>query len=218
MAAHVCIIDDDDAVRDSLHMLLESHGFACASFASARAFLDAFDPGHHHCAVVDVRMPDMDGLELLRRLRAKGGDLPVIVITGHADVPLAVEAMKRGAADFLEKPYEEDRLVAAVRSVLIAPQPHPAADGVVVVRDPEIAARLERLTPREREVLDHIVAGHANKVIAFELAISPRTVEIHRARVMAKMQAQNLSELLRLALNAGVAGITLQAPNTASGG
>ncbi|GGF43617.1 transcriptional regulatory protein FixJ [Aliidongia dinghuensis] len=199
-AAKVYIVDDDEAVRESLEALLISHGYATATFASGRAFLDASDPGAEGCLLTDVRMPDMDGLELQERTAESRPNLAVIVITGHGDVPLAVRAMKAGAVDFVEKPFTEDIIVQAVAKALQF-----AADRRSRHADRgEIAGRLEQLTAREREVLQGLVAGLPNKTIAYDLGISPRTVEIHRARVMEKMQARSLSELVRLSLAAGI--------------
>ncbi len=190
----VHIIDDDDAVRDSLALLLDSAGIAVRTYASASDFL-ALAPGlAAGCVLTDVRMPDLDGLALQRRLTEVGVTLPVIVMTGHADVPIAVAALKAGALDFLEKPFDDDRLLGAVRTALTASRDarrHAAAAA-------RIAARLASLTPREREVLDLLVAGNPNKTIAHDLGASPRTVEVHRARVMDKMGARSLAELVRM--------------------
>jgi two-component system response regulator FixJ len=194
----VCIVDDDEAVRDSLAALLEAEGLQVATFSSARAFLEADIPSTATCLVTDVRMPDMDGLQLLGVLATRPSPPPVIVITGHGDVPMAVRAMKLGAADFIEKPFKPDALLGSVRNVLRAPPAHAAAQCA------QVAERLDRLTAREREVLELLVVGRPNKVIALELGISPRTVEIHRARVMEKMEAESLSHLVRMALSAGI--------------
>lgn len=201
----VHVIDDDDAVRDSLLFLLESADLEARGYASALRFLEAAPSlaGTPGCIVTDVRMPEMDGLTLQEEVRQRGLGLPVIVITGHGDVPIAVSAMKAGAVDFLEKPFEDEALLDAVERALHGSQPAAAAS---VPFDPALAARLETLTEREREVLDGIVAGHANKVIARDLGISPRTVEVHRARVMEKMQAQSVADLVRMAIAAGRVG------------
>ncbi len=191
----VVVVDDDDAVRDSLQVLLESAGFTVEAFASPVEFLASPAPGRAGCLVVDVRMPEMDGIQVQETLNAGNNQLPVIVMTGHADVPLAVRAMKAGAVDFVEKPFDDEVMIETVRRAL---QIRPAAN-------PELVQRIAQLTPREREVLEGLMAGHANKVIAYELDISPRTVEIHRARVMEKMQARSLSQLVRMALEAGIA-------------
>jgi two-component system response regulator FixJ len=195
----VHVIDDDDAVRDSLVFLLETAELKVRAYESAVAFLDALpvEPG---CVVTDVRMPVMNGVELVRRLKALSYPDPIIVITGHADVPLAVEAMKAGVADFIEKPFDDDALLDAIRAAL-----ERAEDGHK--HDEEHARVLDRLaslSAREREVLDGLVAGKANKVIAYELGISARTVEVYRANVMTKMHAGSLSELVRMALQAGL--------------
>lgn len=193
----VYVVDDDEAVRDSLEALFEAAGLQVTTFPSARQFLDAM-ASPAGCLVADVRMPDMDGLQLLAELAARPSALPVIVITGHGDVPMAVKAMKLGAADFIEKPFNPDVLLASVRNALRAT---PGQSGGL---GPQIAGRLDRLTAREREVLDLLVIGRPNKGIALELGISPRTVEIHRARVMEKMEAESLSHLVRMAMSAGV--------------
>jgi two-component system response regulator FixJ len=194
----VHVIDDDDAVRDSLAFLLASVRIPAVTHASAKAFLAAFDRDAVGCIVTDIRMPEMTGLELLQRLGADGVRLPVIVITGHADVPLAVEAMKLGASDFIEKPFDEDTLLAAVRSALNR-QKH---DGERDSHQAKARALIATLSAREKQVLDGLVAGQPNKTIAYDLGISPRTVEIYRANVMTKMQAGSLSELVRMALSA----------------
>jgi two-component system response regulator FixJ len=192
----VHVIDDDEAVRHSLSFLLESAGLGVRCYTSAAEFLGALPLAHGDCIVTDVRMPDIDGLELLSRLKAQGLGLPVIVMTGHGDVPLAVEAMKRGAIDFLEKPFDDEALLGAVRTAftLHDRESKRASDRA------EIATRLAGLSQRERQVLDGLVAGKPNKIIAFDLGISPRTVEIYRANVMTKMQAGSLSDLVRMSL------------------
>ncbi len=198
-AAQVHVIDDDSAVRDSLVFLLDCADLPAASYDGAAAFLRVAGDARG-CVVTDVRMPDMDGLELTRRLRALGVDLPIIVMTGHADVPMAVEAMKSGVTDFIEKPFDDDMLLSAVKRAL-------ASRSELEARRSEqsAAARaLASLSPRERQVMEGLVAGKANKVIAYDLAISPRTVEIYRAHVMTKTGARSLSELVRMALTAGL--------------
>jgi two-component system, LuxR family, response regulator FixJ len=194
--AVVHVVDDDVAVRKSLAFLLASDGLAVRLHESATAFLDEVKDVEAGCIVTDVRMPGIDGMEFLRRLKARGSTLPVIVMTGHADVPMAVEAMKEGAVDFIEKPFGDEVFLAAVRSALLRQDRN-------LHQTPELLqaqARLDSLSERERQVLDGLVAGKANKVIAFDLGISPRTVEIYRANVMSKMQARSLSELVRMAL------------------
>lgn len=200
-ALKVHIVDDDVDVRDSVKAVLEAAGFACATYASALDFLNAPEraPG---CALVDVRMPEMDGLTLLREVSARHPEIGVVIMTGFADVPLAVSAMREGAVDFVEKPTPPDQLIAAVRRAL--DKATRSADGDDDRR--EALARLERLTEREREVLELLVAGHPNKIVAHKLGISPRTVEIHRGRLMEKTRAGSLAELVRTALAAGLTG------------
>jgi len=194
--ALVHVIDDDEAMRESLSLLLESAGLSVQTYASATAFLAALPNLDVGCVLTDVQMPGLNGLELQRRLTKLGIRLPVIVMTGHGDVPIAVEALKAGAADFLEKPFVQ--LLAVVSSALAASeQTHDEA--IAMAR---IAERLASLTPREREVLGHLVTGHPNKTIAYDLGASPRTIEVHRARVMEKMRARSLSELVRMAIAA----------------
>jgi two-component system response regulator FixJ len=195
-SAIVHIIDDDDAVRDSLVFLLKSSGIEAKAYASAANFLDGFAGTDKGCVVTDIRMPEISGMELLKRVKEKRPELPVIVITGHGDVPLAVEAMKLGAADFLEKPFDDDSLIAAVQAALAGDRDRGGRDE----QASEFRTRLETLSAREREVLEGLVAGHPNKVIAFDLGISPRTVEVYRANVMTKMRASTLSELVRMAV------------------
>lgn len=189
----VHLIDDDEAVRRALAFLLGTAGQAVKVYESATQFLDKYDGSQRGCIVSDVRMPGVDGIELLRRLRAMNSTLPVVIMTGHADVPLAVEAMKIGAIDFIEKPFSDEVLLSAVDVALKKAGKHPGdADAV--------RARLATLTPREKEVLDGLLAGHPNKTIAYDLGLSPRTVEVHRANVMTKMGASSLSELVRMTL------------------
>jgi two-component system, LuxR family, response regulator FixJ len=197
--AIVHVIDDDEAVRQSLEFMLRTCGVAAKTYDSASAFLDALPATDTGCIITDVRMPGMSGIELLKRLGQLQINMPVIVITGHGDVPLAVEAMKNGAVDFLEKPYEDELLLGSVRSALDRSQQAAARDA----KRAEVEARLASLTHREREVLEGLVAGKPNKIIAFDLSISPRTVEIYRANVMTKMGASSLSELVRMALVSG---------------
>lgn len=196
----VHVIDDDEAVRQSLAFLLRANEIEVQTYESGSAFL-AVAPGlKSGCVVTDVRMPEVSGIELLRRLKELKVPLPVIVITGHGDVPLAVEAMKFGAAEFLEKPFDDDILLAAVRSALNRQD----VDSKRLAERAAIDDRIAALSNREREVLDGLVAGRANKQIAFDLGISPRTIEIYRANLMTKMQAASLSELVRMALTAGI--------------
>ena len=196
----VHVIDDDDAARDSLAFLLRTADVDVRTYASAVEFLAAASALKGGCVVTDVRMPQMDGLELLRRLRALDCVLPVIVMTGHGDIPLAVEAMKAGAVDFFEKPFSDDAMLAAVRRALGRQREDRAREAE---RD-AVKERLASLTAREREVLAGLVAGKANKNIAFDLGISPRTVEIYRANVMTKMDAASLSDLVRMSLSVGI--------------
>ena len=207
----VHVIDDDEALRDSLEFMLDAAGLTAKSWESAIPFLAALPGLAPGCIVTDVRMPDMTGLELVQRLKALGRIDPIIVITGHADVPLAVEAMKAGVLDFIEKPFDNQRLLAAVRTALARePGEAAAAQDDEAVRD--ISERLASLSMRERQVLDGLVAGHANKVIAYDLDISPRTVEVYRANVMTKMRARSLSELIRLVIAADPARGAIRAP------
>ncbi|MBM6582852.1 response regulator transcription factor FixJ [Microvirga sp. BT689] len=204
----VHVVDDDLAVRQSLSFLLASEGLPVRLHESASAFLETV-AAPSGCIVTDVRMPGMDGIEFLRHLRGQGFGIPVIVMTGHADVPMAVEAMKEGALDFIEKPFDDDLFLAAVRSALQVRERLAERDAQAA----ELQARLDGLSERERQVLEGLVAGKANKVIGYDLDISPRTVEIYRANVMTKMQAGSLSELVRMALQAGVdSGIQAPAP------
>lgn len=200
----VHIIDDDEAVRQSLTFLLNTAGFAVTTYDSASAFLRMLPHGKAGCVVTDVRMPEISGIDLLQRLKEMGLPLPVIVITGHGDVPLAVEAMKCGAVDFFEKPFDDEALLAAVRAAL----QHQDADAKRETDRAEILEKLATLSTRERQVLEGLVAGHANKTIAFDHGISPRTVEIYRANLMSKMQAASLSDLVRMALIGGILDAT----------
>jgi two-component system response regulator FixJ len=198
--AIVHVVDDDDAVRRSLSFLLASDGLPVRVHDSADAFLRQIDGMQEGCVVTDVRMPGVDGIEFLRRLRDSGLTTPVIVMTGHADVAMAVEAMKRGAVDFIEKPFSDDVFLSAVRAALATRESASRENA----RAAEIKQRLERLSERERQVLERLVAGKPNKVIGFELGVSARTIEIYRANVMTKMQAKSLSELVRMAIAAGL--------------
>ena len=196
---NVFVIDDDDAMRDSLDFLLGSADFRVTLFESAHQFLDALSSADFGCVVSDIRMPGIDGLELLKRLKASRSALPVVIMTGHGDVPLAVEAMKLGAADFIEKPFEDDRLIGMIDAAL--KQAESGARSEALTQD--IVARIESLSPRERQVMEGLVGGLSNKLIAKEYDISPRTIEVYRANVMTKMQAASLSELVRLAIRGG---------------
>jgi two-component system, LuxR family, response regulator FixJ len=194
----VHVVDDDEAVRQSLAFLLGSAGLAVRLYDSAPAFLENLAGIKGGCLITDIRMPGMTGIELLHALRARACGLPTIVITGHGDVPLAVEAMKAGAVDFIEKPFEQEVLLSAVHAALEQGAAGGGAEGEAV------AARLESLSVRERQVLDGLIAGHSNKTIAQALGISPRTVEVYRANLMTKMEAKSLSELIRMAILAKV--------------
>jgi two-component system, LuxR family, response regulator FixJ len=198
--ARVYVIDDDAAMRDSLEFLLDSSGFDVTLFDSAQTFLDALASLTFGCIVSDVRMPGIDGIELLKHMKAVRSNFPILIMTGHGDVPLAVEAMKLGAIDFLEKPFEDERLTAMIESAIR--QAEPAAKSEAATQ--EIVARVASLSPRERQVMDGLMAGLSNKMIARDYDISPRTIEVYRANVMTKMGANSLSELVRLAMRAGV--------------
>jgi two-component system response regulator FixJ len=197
----VFVVDDDAAALDSLVLLLRSDGLNPSGFSSAQAFLAALSPNARGCVISDVRMPGMDGVQLLRHLKQIGCILPVIVITGHADVTVAVQAMKAGAAEFIQKPFESEQILRLVRAGLEEnDEAHDASAGRM-----RVLRRIESLTARERQVLDLIMEGASNKLIATSLAISPRTVEIYRANVMSKMRADSLSELIRMTLSSGAA-------------
>ena len=196
----IFVIDDDDAVRQSLEFLLKTAGYAVTGFESAKAFLEILPQLRSGCIITDVRMPEITGIDLLRRIKERGVDIPVIVITGHGDISLAVDAMKLGAVDFLEKPFDDDQLLAALKSALN--QDADQAERKAELS--EIHDKLAVLSNRERQVLDGLVAGSANKTIAFDLGISPRTVEIYRANLMTKMAANSLSDLVRMAMMAGI--------------
>jgi two-component system response regulator FixJ len=198
--AVVHVIDDDEAMRQSLAFLLGAVGMEVQTYESAVAFLKVAPDVKTGCVITDVRMPELSGVELLRRLRELKLGIPVIVITGHGDVPLAVEAMKIGALDFLEKPFDDEVLLASVRSALNELD----RDQKRQAERSDIEGRLATLSNRERDVLEGLVAGHANKQIAYDLGISPRTIEIYRANLMTKMQAASLSDLVRMALVAGI--------------
>ncbi len=194
----VYLVDDDDAVRDSLGLLLRSIGLDCELYASALDFLEHYDPRRHSCLVADIRMPGLSGLELQQRLNELKSEVPIIFITGHGDVPMAVNAMKAGAADFIQKPFRDQDLIDRINQALERDRENRAG---LKERD-AIRRRMEQLTPREREVLDLVTQGKANKVIAGDLNVSQRTVEIHRARVMEKMGASSLAHLVRMVIEA----------------
>jgi two-component system response regulator FixJ len=194
----IFVVDDDEAFRTSLAVLLKSAGYAAETYASGPAFLDVCQEAAGACVLLDVRMPVMSGLEVQETLKLRRPDLPVIMITGHGDVPMAVRALKSGAVDFIEKPFRDDNLLAGIARAIALPWT--VAAGINV----ELKAKIDSLSPREREVLELLVVGRPNKIIAYELGISPRTTEIHRARVMEKMGAESLSHLVRMALAAGI--------------
>jgi two-component system response regulator FixJ len=195
----VHLIDDDEAIRTSLSFVLEMHDLPARTYASAIEFLEVAEGLTGGCIVTDVRMPEMSGLELVRRLKERGVTLPVVVITGHGDVPLAVEAMRAGVVDFIEKPFDDEVLLRSIRMALDA---RAESDAHAEERR-RFEQMLATLSGREKEVLQGVVAGKMNKVIAYELGISQRTVEVYRANVMSKTHANGLSELVRIALLAG---------------
>ena len=194
--ATVFIVDDDEAVRDSLGLLLRSAGYRARCYAGAKDFLKAFDPRDHGCLVLDIRMPGMTGLELQKHLNEIGCNIPIVFITGHGDVPMAVEAVRMGAVDFLQKPFSDEDLMARIADALdIATRQREGE-----LERMQIMDRMGTLTAREKEVMGQVVQGKANKVIAADLGVSQRTVEIHRARVMEKMQANSLAHLVRMVM------------------
>lgn len=195
--ATVFIVDDDDAVRSSLRLLLKSVGLQATAFPAARDYLAAWDPEQPGCLVLDVRMPGMSGLELQEELNRRGAIVPVIFITGHGDIPMAVEAMQHGAFDFLQKPFRDQDLIDRIQKAT----ERDAANRSQLREKEQIRARLDSLTPREREVLTLVTSGKANKVMAGDLGVSQRTVEIHRARVMEKMHAASLAQLVRMVMD-----------------
>lgn len=192
----VYIVEDDEAVRDSLEMMLVSMEYKVETFETANAFLESYNESMAGCIVLDIRMPGMDGMELQKELNNQNSILPIIFVTGHGDVPMAVEAMQLGAIDFIQKPYREQELLEKIKAAL-------ELDSVQrdsLKEKKEITRRLEELTPREKEIMDMMIEGHANKVIAIDLDISQRTVEIHRSRVMHKMGTHSLAHLVRMVL------------------
>jgi FixJ family two-component response regulator len=198
----VFVVDDDPSVLKGLRRLLAAAGLEVAGFESPQQFLERFDPGAPGCLVLDLAMPGLNGMELQQELAARGSTLPIVFLTGHGDVPTSVQAMKRGAADFLTKPVDDKDLLAAIRNAFEKGR----ALRLAQAETAEIGRRLATLTPREREVLQHIVAGKRNKQVAGELGTVEKTVKVHRARVMEKMQARSLAELVRLAERAGIRG------------
>jgi len=202
----VFIVDDDEAVRNSLRLLVKSVGLPASTANSAQEFLASYDPAHAGCLVLDVRMPGMSGIELQQQLNQRGAVIPVIFITGHGDIPMAVEAMQQGAFDFLQKPFRDQDLIDRIQRALEKDR----LSREELTQRSRIRERRESLTPREREVLDLVTSGKPNKIMAADLGLSQRTVEIHRARVMEKMGASSLAQLVRMALD-------LQEPQTGAG-
>ena len=195
----VFVVDDDQAMRSSLQWLIESMGMRVETYDSAQAFLDAYYPGRAGCLLLDVRMPGMSGLELQAYLAKREHRIPVIIITGHGDVAMAVKAMKNGAVDFIEKPFDDEALVVSIRNAL----QHDEKQRALRSQRADIAARMAELTPREHEVMTMVTDGRSNKEIATSLGVSAKTVEVHRARVMDKMRADSLAELVRMVMMAG---------------
>jgi two-component system, LuxR family, response regulator FixJ len=196
-APTVFVVDDDEAVRNSLHLLMKSLGLAATTLPTAQEFLDKYDPHQPGCLVLDVRMPGMSGLELQEQLNVRGAMIPVIFITGHGDIPMAVEAMQQGAFDFLQKPFRDQDLIDRIQRALAKDK----ANRAELSERSRLQEHFESLTPREREVLDLVTSGKANKVMAADLGVSQRTVEIHRARVMEKMHASSIAQLVRMVMD-----------------
>lgn len=203
-APTVYIVDDDTGVRTSIRVLLKSVGLASTPLPSAQKFLESFDPAQPGCLILDIRMPGMSGMELQQELNLRGAIVPVIFITGHGDVPMAVEAMRHGAFDFLQKPFRDQDLIDRVQRAIALDRDNRST----LQEHSRIQARLESLTPREREVLDLMTQGKPNKVMAADLGLSQRTVEIHRAHVMEKMGASSVAQLVRMVLDAKSSGVT----------
>lgn len=193
----VFVIDDDEAVRNSLRLLLKSLGLAVRTFASAQEFLPTYEPRDPGCLILDIRMPGMSGLELQQQLNIRGATIPVIFISGHGDIPMAVEAMQHGAFDFLQKPFRDQELIDRVQRAL----ERDAAIRTEIQATDQIRQHLASLTPREREILELVTTGKPNKVMAGDLGVSQRTIEIHRARVMEKMHARSLAQLVRMLMD-----------------
>jgi len=193
----IMVVDDDSGVRNAMRSLLKSVGLECALYGSAQEFLAAYQPGQPGCLVLDIRMPGMSGLELQQQLNLRGAVIPVIFMTGHGDIPMAVEAMQHGAFDFLQKPFRDQDLLDRIQRAIVKDSEQRQTLGETA----RIKAHVESLTAREREVLDLMTQGKQNKSIAQDLGVSPRTVEIHRARVMEKMNAQSVAQLVRMILD-----------------
>ena len=193
----VYVVEDDEAVRDSLEMMLVSMEYKVETFPTANVFLEGYDESMAGCIVLDIRMPGMDGMELQKALNSKNSILPIIFVTGHGDVPMAVEAMQQGAIDFVQKPYREQELLEKIKAALELD----AEQRTSLIEKKEILRKLEELTPREQEIMDMMIDGNANKVIAIDLDISQRTVEIHRSRVMHKMGTHSLAHLVRMIMS-----------------
>jgi FixJ family two-component response regulator len=198
----VFVVDDDEAVRNSLRLLLKSIGLSAVALPTAQEFLSKYDPQQPGCVILDVRMPGMSGLELQEQLNVRGAILPVIFITGHGDIPMAVEAMQQGAFDFLQKPFRDQDLIDRIQRALAKDQ----ANRLELQGRSHARERLEALTPREREVLNLVTSGKPNKIMAADLGVSQRTVEIHRARVMEKMHASSLAHLVRMVMDLNETG------------
>ena len=196
----VFVVDDEASVRDALALFLDSEGLSVRTYDSAQSFLQEYRSNFHGCMIVDIRMPGMSGLELQEILNEKGVDLPVIFLTGHGDVPMSAKAFKAGAMDFIEKPFNDEELLARIRDAIAKHR----VSRRLRLQGARIVKRFSRLTPREKQVMQAVVAGKPNKVIARELGVSPRTIDIHRSRVMQKMRARTLPDLVTMAAVAGI--------------
>ena len=205
----IYLVDDDEAVRDSLGMLFKSIGLKYEAFSSALAFLDRYDPKRHSCLVADIRMPGLSGLDLQQRLNEQRAEIPIVFITGHGDVPMAVAAMKSGASDFIQKPFRDQDLIDRINKALARDRERRKGRA----EEEEIRARIALLTPREKEVMQCVARGQANKVIAMDLGVSQRTVELHRARVMRKLRMRSVAELVHALDRIGGVEPTAAAPS-----
>lgn len=192
----VYVVEDDEAVRDSLQLLLKTEGYKVTAYPDANSFLETWNPTLSGCIVLDIRMPGMSGMDLQKELVSRGSELPIIFVTGHGDVPLAVEAMQLGAVDFVQKPYRDQELLDKIRKAMELDSQRQE----IRLEKQEIQRRIDSLTPREREIMEMMIDGNANKVIAIDLNISQRTVEIHRSRVMQKMGTHSLAQLVRMVM------------------